>query len=212
MARRTKEEAEMTRQAVLDSALNIFYEKGFSRTTFDEIAKRINLTKGAVYWHFRNKADLLADLIREKLTAKDNEFSLLLKKEGLHEWPSTIEELRKMILLDAQAIERDTEFCKFLFFMIFQMEWSEAILQKVTGKLRQIRDYPLTELKQALTFLQKGGEITPETNIDDLASILLCLWRGNINVYTSKAYPLILSHNIIAGFDLIMDNVKVEKK
>ena len=62
MARRTKEEAEQTREAVLKSALDIFYEKGFSRTTFDEVAKRINLTKGAVYWHFRNKADLNKNL------------------------------------------------------------------------------------------------------------------------------------------------------
>ena len=66
MARRTKEEAEQTKQAILGSALELLYEKGFSRTTFDEVAKRINLTKGAVYWHFRNKADLLAELMRQK--------------------------------------------------------------------------------------------------------------------------------------------------
>lgn len=45
MARRTKEEAEQTRIEILRSALDIFCEKGYSRTTFDEIAKRINLTK-----------------------------------------------------------------------------------------------------------------------------------------------------------------------
>ena len=45
MPRRTKEEAEKTRQEILFSALDIFYEKGYSKTTFDEIAKRINLTK-----------------------------------------------------------------------------------------------------------------------------------------------------------------------
>lgn len=65
MPRRTKEEAEKTRQEILFSALDIFYEKGYSKTTFDEIAKRINLTKGAVYWHFRNKPDIIAALIKE---------------------------------------------------------------------------------------------------------------------------------------------------
>ena len=48
MARKTKEDTEQTKSAILDSALRTFYEKGFSRTTFDEIAKRINLTKGAI--------------------------------------------------------------------------------------------------------------------------------------------------------------------
>ena len=69
MPRRTKEEAEKTRQEILFSALDIFYEKGYSKTTFDEIAKRINLTKGAVYWHFRNKPDIIAALIKESFTA-----------------------------------------------------------------------------------------------------------------------------------------------
>ena len=42
--RRTKEDAEKTRKAILASAMDIFCEKGYSKTTFDEIAKRINLT------------------------------------------------------------------------------------------------------------------------------------------------------------------------
>ena len=63
--RRTKEDAEQTRLAILASAMDIFYEKGYSKTTFDEIAKRINLTKGAVYWYFRNKPDIVAALIND---------------------------------------------------------------------------------------------------------------------------------------------------
>ena len=63
--RRTKEDAEQTRQAILESAMDIYYEKGYSKTTFDEIAKRINLTKGAVYWYFRNKPDIVAALIND---------------------------------------------------------------------------------------------------------------------------------------------------
>lgn len=55
MVRKTKEEAENTRREILKAALEVFYQKGYSRTTFDEIAARINLTKGAVYWHFKNK-------------------------------------------------------------------------------------------------------------------------------------------------------------
>ena len=64
MVRKTKEEAENTRREILKAALEVFYQKGYSRTTFDEIAARINLTKGAVYWHFKNKPDLLVELMR----------------------------------------------------------------------------------------------------------------------------------------------------
>ena len=62
MVRKTKEDTEQTRLAIMEAALQTFYEKGFSRTTFDEIAKRIDMTKGAVYWHFRNKADVIFKL------------------------------------------------------------------------------------------------------------------------------------------------------
>ena len=55
MARKTKEEAAETRTNVLMAALDLFAEKGYSRTTLGGIAKRIGMTRGAVYWHFDNK-------------------------------------------------------------------------------------------------------------------------------------------------------------
>ncbi|UYG06503.1 TetR family transcriptional regulator [Halomonas sp. M4R1S46] len=58
MARRTKAEAEATRAALLDAAEEVFFEKGVARTSLEQIARHAGLTRGAVYWHFRNKADL----------------------------------------------------------------------------------------------------------------------------------------------------------
>lgn len=84
MARRTKEDAEQTKTEILNSAMELFYEKGFARTTFDEIAKRINLTKGAVYWHFRNKTDLLAELMRRKFTEKSKKPGRIGRKSALY--------------------------------------------------------------------------------------------------------------------------------
>ena len=62
MARRTKAEAEQTRQRILKAALDLFAEKGYERTTFEDVARSIRLTKGAVYWHFKTKPDLLTEL------------------------------------------------------------------------------------------------------------------------------------------------------
>jgi TetR/AcrR family acrAB operon transcriptional repressor len=58
MARRTKAEAAATREALLDAAEEVFMEKGVARTTLEQIARHAGMTRGAVYWHFRNKADL----------------------------------------------------------------------------------------------------------------------------------------------------------
>lgn len=63
MARKTKAEAEQTREAILDAAEAIFFEKGVARTTLDEISRAAGVTRGALYWHFRNKADVLTALV-----------------------------------------------------------------------------------------------------------------------------------------------------
>lgn len=68
MVRRTKEDAEITRNLLLDAAERVFNEKGVTRTSLAEIAEASGLTRGAIYWHFENKADLLhAMLERVKL-------------------------------------------------------------------------------------------------------------------------------------------------
>ncbi|MFC3282362.1 TetR family transcriptional regulator [Litchfieldella rifensis] len=63
MARRTKAEAEATREALLDAAEDVFYEKGVARTSLEQIARHAGMTRGAIYWHFKNKADLFLALL-----------------------------------------------------------------------------------------------------------------------------------------------------
>ena len=67
MARRRKEDAEKTRRRILASALSLFVKKGYEKTTFNDIAARLKMTKGAVYWHFESKERLLVELVEEAL-------------------------------------------------------------------------------------------------------------------------------------------------
>ena len=59
MARKTKEEAQATRESILDAAETVFLDKGVSAATLEQIAREAGVTRGAVYWHFKNKEDLL---------------------------------------------------------------------------------------------------------------------------------------------------------
>ncbi len=58
MARRTKEDAQATRQQLLEAAIRVFAEKGVSRTSLQDIAQSAGVSRGAIYWHFTNKAEL----------------------------------------------------------------------------------------------------------------------------------------------------------
>ncbi|MCL9780691.1 TetR family transcriptional regulator [Vibrio sp. S4M6] len=59
MAKKTKQEAEKTRKNIMLAGLNVFSDKGVSRSSLAEIGEAAQVTRGAVYWHFKNKIDLL---------------------------------------------------------------------------------------------------------------------------------------------------------
>jgi TetR/AcrR family transcriptional regulator, acrAB operon repressor len=75
MARRTKQDAEATRSLILDTAEVVFQERGVSRTSLNEIAQAAGLTRGAIYWHFENKADLF-NAMMERVTLPLEEAAL----------------------------------------------------------------------------------------------------------------------------------------
>ncbi len=66
MVRKTKEDAELTRKKILDAARTVFLKRGVSRSTLEHIAAEASVTRGAVYWHFKNKTDIF-HAIREQV-------------------------------------------------------------------------------------------------------------------------------------------------
>jgi AcrR family transcriptional regulator len=64
----------MTRQQILDAALRLFSERGFSRTTVRDIARAAGITDAAIYYHFESKQELLQALVEERgfLTSLQN--------------------------------------------------------------------------------------------------------------------------------------------
>jgi AcrR family transcriptional regulator len=64
--RRTKkEQAEATRSAIIEAAIRLFARTGFVSTTTQDIARAIKMTPGVLYWHFKDKEDLLVAVLVE---------------------------------------------------------------------------------------------------------------------------------------------------
>ncbi len=59
---KTKQQARETRQLILDVALRLFSQQGVSSTSLATIAKAAGVTRGAIYWHFKNKSDLFNEI------------------------------------------------------------------------------------------------------------------------------------------------------
>ncbi len=204
--RRTKEDAEQTRQSILESAMDIFYEKGYSKTTFDEIAKRINLTKGAVYWYFRNKPDIVAALINEfvqKYISRLEEFRSGRKDVNL-------DVVADMLLMVYNNMKSDSREYKFVFFITCQMEWSEAILVKIRPLVEQTKDILRNLMIDTLKSLKANNKIKEDTDIELIAEILLGLWNGLLESHLAKRMTLDFEKTIRQGFNLIFNSIKTE--
>ena len=95
MARRTKDEALKTRGAIIDAAEKVFYAHGVTRSSLEHVAAAAGVTRGAVYWHFKDKPALCEAMAQrvylphedmlEKLAAQSSPAPLLdLKKACIH--------------------------------------------------------------------------------------------------------------------------------
>lgn len=92
MARRTKEDAEATRNKLLDAAQEVFFEKGVAGASLADIAQQAGLTRGAIYWHFKDKLDLFDALMQR--TALPFEQALAA---GLHQTLESGDTLLKLL-------------------------------------------------------------------------------------------------------------------
>lgn len=104
--RRTKEEAEATRVHILIKALELFSEQGIANTSLTEVAKAAGVTRGAIYWHFKNKWDLF-DAIWQRYSAPIDVLGVATESEDESDPLGKLCDLIKLILV---SVERDEEF------------------------------------------------------------------------------------------------------
>jgi len=75
MKQSRKQPAEKRRQQLIRAAAKVFAKKGYSGATTAEIARAARLTKGALYFHFKNKEDLFFAVVMD---LNDRQFSRIL--------------------------------------------------------------------------------------------------------------------------------------
>lgn len=62
MAKKTKVDAEQTRIEILNAARRVFHKFGVNCSSLEQVAEVAGVTRGAIYWHFKNKAELFYKL------------------------------------------------------------------------------------------------------------------------------------------------------
>lgn len=144
--RRTKEEAAVTRATLLKTALSVFSAKGYAAATLDDVAKAAKVTRGAIYWHFKSKADLYNTLTQE-LSAR----GATVVQQAVAEGGTLIEILRRVFVRQCALIEEDKEARAVMELALFktgldpelqagrkkQLEAGNALVEGIADAMRQ---------------------------------------------------------------------------
>lgn len=176
MSRKTKEEAEKTRSKILSNALTLFVKKGYEHTTFVDIAEKLNMTKGAVYWHFRSKSDLLGALLEDALTRFSS--TLAERREGRE---LTFVAVTDMLVEIAEKIVAEKKRREFFMLMQVGLKWTEADLAELAKKLMAQRvDGPYEAVADSVRKDIAAGRVQETVNADEVASSVMAVWDGII--------------------------------
>ncbi|MGC3963828.1 MAG: TetR family transcriptional regulator [Rhodocyclaceae bacterium] len=104
MVRKTKVETEKTRQDIIAAARDMFAAHGVTRTTLEQIAHAAGVTRGAVYWHFANKLDLMVALRDDVLMPLIEGLQETLQVENGRDALSAVE---AFLLMHIDRLEQD---------------------------------------------------------------------------------------------------------
>lgn len=201
MVRRTKEDAQITRNHILDTAVEVFNHKGVAQTSLNDIAREAGVTRGAIYWHFANKVAMFDAMIERlvcplQINAEDRD-ARIAADPLLFVRVATSEFVGKML--------SDPNFRK-----VFEIFWHKC---EYVGEMANIRDSHLEEgenhidiLQGAFTLAQERGQIgralTPHQTTIALISLLdglLFNWTKNPRMFPLESYAQPILDNFFRG-------------
>jgi TetR/AcrR family acrAB operon transcriptional repressor len=173
MARRTKEEAQATRSHILDTAERAFELHGVSGTSLHEIAKAAGLTRGAIYWHFKDKADLF-NAMMERVTLPLEGTDAI---GGFKGRDITMAQLRTGFVDVLRKMTTDPQLRRVFDIATHKVEYVGE-MNAVRERHLAMRDECLADVERALRRSARAGELVPGLSARSAAIGLLALFDG----------------------------------
>ena len=133
MARKTKEEAELTRKKLIRSALLLFSEQGVAHTTLTDISKKAEVTKGAFYWHFNNKLEVFDAIIEEYSTPIEKQADAMMQQDG-----DPIAALSKTLDFFFGKVESSPELIALFDITYYKCEYTQELAPKLKFEQEQL--------------------------------------------------------------------------
>ncbi|HEX6363277.1 MAG TPA: TetR family transcriptional regulator [Albitalea sp.] len=152
MVRRTKEEAQATRNRILDTAEMVFQERGVSRTTLEAIAAAAGLTRGAIYWHFKDKSELFHAMMERVILPMEDGADGDAADDPLGA-------LREDFVAALRRVVDDAQVQRVLEVAVLKVEYVDE-LQALRGRHLAARDVCVARTESALRRAVRRGQVS----------------------------------------------------
>lgn len=181
MVRKTKEEAELTRSSILDAAEQVFHAHGVAGTSLQNIAEAAGVTRGAVYWHFKDKADLF-NAMMERVCMPFEESSDALERAPAE---LALQRLREHLGFLLDRTQGDEQVRRVFSIATQMVEYNGELAQVRERRLQWQADH-IALLERALAAARKAGQLKTAVPPKQLALGLHALFDGLLQNWLLK--------------------------
>jgi AcrR family transcriptional regulator len=152
-----------TRQRIQDVALDLFVEHGYEKTSLREIAERLDVTKAALYYHFKTKEDILVSLFADRAEPLDD----------LIAWgraqPNTLEAKKEFLRRYAE-----------------QLKAASRLFRFAQENQAELRDLQVGETFRSRIETTVGLLLTPDPSLADRVRTTTALFSMHVGMFALK--------------------------
>ncbi|NBV07118.1 MAG: TetR family transcriptional regulator [Proteobacteria bacterium] len=167
-----------TKKDILQSAIEVFSEKGFMRSTLEQIAVKAKVTRGAVYWHFKNKHEIF-EALHEELHQPLTASILEDMQKNCDDSISQLEKLCVKLLVD---LDNDSTRKKILTIFLCKCDYSYD-MEEILEKQRQRKLKNIDLFAEYFERAKKNKYVAQNFNPKITAISLACYMSGIVTEY-----------------------------
>ncbi len=171
--RRSKEDAQQTRQKIIQAAEMVFFQQGIARTTLEQIARAAGVTRGAIYWNFQNKVDLI-NAVHAEIQMPAEEILLRILRD---DHPDALARLEQYCVDSLVRLSNDEHSQRVYTILLLKCEYSEET-QSLSELLRISKEKITCCLERFFARLMDRGEVRTATEPRLLAIGLYAFMLG----------------------------------
>ena len=181
---RDVKDPEIRRAEIMDASMLLFMEKGYANTTTQDIVDKVNISRGLLYYHFKNKEDILYCLVERYSEKLLRDIHVIVNDDD----KTAIEKIRAFI--DATIISTDnvsaegTELQKTV-----DLEENRYMLDKLSHKLiEKLTIYFERIINQGIS--EKVFSVKYPSETAEFLMTAYVFVSNNIGIITSKKEPV----------------------